>query len=67
MGMSVTTYINCVKLDYAAQLLRTGEMNVTQIADYLGYSDGGYFSRLFRKRFGICPSKFAREGRKIKD
>lgn len=59
LGMTATTYINSVKLEHAAQLLRTSRMNVTQTADYLGYSDSGYFSRLFQKRFGVRPSKFA--------
>lgn len=59
MGMTVITYINLVKLNYAAELLKINEMNITQISNHLGYSDSGYFSRLFRKQFGISPSKFA--------
>ena len=60
LGMTVTAYINGVKLDYAAQLLHNSGMNVTQVADYLGYTDSRYFSRLFRNRFGVNPSQFAR-------
>ena len=64
LGMTVTAYISAVKLDYAAQLLSTSQMNVQQTADYLGYTDSGYFSRLFRRRFGVSPSRFARDGMK---
>ena len=64
LGMTVTAYINGVKLDYAAQLLTTSSMNVQQTADCLGYADSGYFARLFRRRFGVSPSRFARDGMK---
>lgn len=55
---TVTEYINNEKLDCAVQLLRTSIMNINEISDYLGFSDPAYFSRLFKKRFGICPSKY---------
>ena len=48
---SVTTYINNAKLDLAAELLCSSMMNVSEVAYHLGYSDTGYFSRIFRKRF----------------
>lgn len=53
---SVTAYINASKLDLAAELLHSSMMNVSEVAYHLGYSDVGYFSRIFRKRFGIPPS-----------
>ena len=56
-GMSVTAYINAAKLDLAAELLQSSMMNVSETGDYLGYSDPGYFSRIFRKRFGVPPSE----------
>ena len=55
-GMSVTAYINAAKLDLAAELLNSSMMNVSETSDYLGFSDSGYFSRIFRKRFGVSPS-----------
>ncbi len=55
---TVTEYINNEKLDCAVRLLRTSIMNINEISDYLGFSDPAYFSRLFKKRFGICPSRY---------
>jgi len=55
---TVTEYIRGVKLEYAAQLLRTSNMNISEIADFLGYTEPSYFSRVFRKRYGQPPSKF---------
>ncbi len=55
---TVTVYINNVKLDNALQLLLTSMMNINEISAFLGYTDSAYFSRLFKRRFGICPSKY---------
>ena len=55
---TVTVYINNVKLDHAAQLLITSMMNINEISEFLGYSDPAYFSRLFKRRFGVSPSKY---------
>ncbi len=54
--MSVVAYINASKLDLAAELLFSSMMNVSEVAYHLGYSDVGYFSRIFKKRFGKPPS-----------
>ena len=55
---TVTVYINNVKLDHAAQLLVTSLMNINEISEFLGYSDPAYFSRLFKRRFGVSPSRY---------
>ena len=58
MNMTVTEYINNEKLYYACELIRNTSMNISEIADYLGYSDVFYFSKLFKKKFGISPSRY---------
>ena len=58
MNMTVTEYINSEKLYYACDLIRNTSMNISEIADYLGYSDVFYFSKLFKKKFGISPSRY---------
>lgn len=55
---SVTAYINRIKMEQAAQLLKTSMMNVSEIAAFLGYHDPAYFSRVFKKHFGESPSKY---------
>lgn len=58
MNMTVTEYINSEKLYYACELIRNTSMNISEIADYLGYCDVFYFSKLFKKKFGKSPSKY---------
>lgn len=48
-----------MKIDYAKQLIRSRNMNYTQIADYLGYGSVHYFSRQFKKTTGMTPSEYA--------
>ena len=56
--MTVTNYINNIKPDYAAQMLRFSSKSIREISEYIGYQDAAYFSRIFRKRFGMSPLKF---------
>lgn len=59
LNMSVSEYINSVKLKHAVELLSNSSMNVSQIADYLGFSSVHYFSRVFKKHYGMSPTKFS--------
>lgn len=57
LGMTVSEYVNMVKLDRALELLSNSSMNISQIAEYLGYSSVYYFSKVFKSRFGVSPSR----------
>ncbi len=57
LGMTVTEYINTEKLYFACELIRSSQLNLTEIAAYLGYSDVSYFSRRFKRKFGKSPSQ----------
>ena len=56
--MTVSEYVNMVKLNHAIELLSNSSMNVSQISEYLGYSSVYYFSRIFKQRYGISPTRF---------
>jgi len=49
---------NKMKIQRAKELIRTRQMNFTQIADYLGYTSVHYFSRQFKKTAGMTPSEY---------
>lgn len=42
----------------AKQLLEFSELNINQIADFLGFSDSSYFARFFKKNVGLSPQEF---------
>ena len=58
LAMSPQTYIENVRLDRAAQLLRMTHWSIGQIAERTGFSDAFYFSTRFRRRHGLPPSSY---------
>ena len=62
LGMTVSEYVNMVKLNHAVELLSNSSMNVSQISEYLGYSSVYYFSRLFKRRNGVSPTGYIEKG-----
>ncbi len=57
-GHPVKQYHNWVRINRAKDLLLSGECNVNQTAERLGFRDIYYFSRLFKKMTGVNPSHF---------
>ncbi len=56
-GMSTTNFIRQQRLTRASQMLTAGE-NVSQVAYAVGFGSLSYFTRSFKKHFGITPSDF---------
>ncbi len=57
-GVTVVDYIHALRIRDAKKLLRSGEYNITQIADMLGFSSVHYFSRLFKQTTRLSPSEY---------
>jgi len=57
-GMTISRYLRKLRLDKAAELLRTGNYNVTEAAMAVGYSSLSHFSKAFAEQFGACPCVF---------
>lgn len=57
-GQRFVDYLTKVKLKRAGMLLQKTKMTITDIANRLSYKDLGYFSRLFKKQFGVTPSEY---------
>ena len=61
MGKSFISYLTDYRMDIAAEMiLNTTEKSYT-IAEKVGYLDANYFSYVFKKRFGMSPSKYRNE------
>ncbi len=57
-GLGIIEYFSHMKIETAKHLMRTDQMNFTQIAEKLGYSSIHYFSRQFKKITGMTPSEY---------
>jgi AraC family transcriptional regulator len=57
-GMTITQFLRQIRMERAAELLRTGRCNVTEAALAVGYSSLGHFSTTFQQTFGCCPGLY---------
>ncbi|MCX4239132.1 helix-turn-helix transcriptional regulator [Paraliomyxa miuraensis] len=65
-GRTAMDLLREVRLDRGAELLRTTDLGVQEVADRVGLSSRSYFSKAFRTRFGTDPASYraaAREDR----
>jgi len=56
-GLSPKAYINEYRLNYAMQMLRSGEFSVSGTAYSVGASSVSNFSRDFKHKFGVSPKE----------
>jgi AraC-like DNA-binding protein len=56
-GKSPQDFIRVIRLERAATLLRNGQ-SVTDTATLAGFENAKYFSTVFKKYFGVSPSKY---------
>lgn len=54
---SMTDFIRHKRMVLACSLLQSG-MNVSETAYKVGFSDPNYFSKVFKKEFGVTPTEF---------
>lgn len=57
--LGIIEYVSFLKVEQAKEIIRSENMNFTQIAEELGYSSIHYFSRQFKKISGMTPSEYA--------
>jgi len=55
-NQSTSIFIRRIRLEKARILLRTTELNVSEVAYQVGFADPAYFSRLYTETFGELPS-----------
>jgi len=58
IGINISDHINNVKLEKASELLKSNDMNISEIAYALGFSSPNYFSTAFKNKFGISPKEY---------
>lgn len=60
MGIAPIAYLNRYRILQARRLLEEGELNITQVALRVGYSDSAHFSRVFQREVGVSPRVYQR-------
>ena len=58
MGVSIVNYLTEVRLSNAARMLKTTNENVSEVAAACGFREPNYFSRIFKRKFGMTPREY---------
>ncbi|WP_282087792.1 hybrid sensor histidine kinase/response regulator transcription factor [Aquimarina algiphila] len=65
-GLSSSEFIRNIRLKRAVQLLDQSDMSVKEIMYMTGFNTASYFSKCFKKQFGVVPSEYVRQIEKVK-
>jgi two-component system response regulator YesN len=57
-GKTYTDYVVGKRLQLAKQLLNDSSLSIQEIVERVGYKDYFHFNKLFKKHYGITPSKY---------
>lgn len=58
VGQTCIAYITDFRLKKAVELLNTTDDKTYMIANKVGYAEQNYFSYVFKKKYGVSPSKY---------
>lgn len=57
-GKSPVKYINLLKIEKAKELLKSSEITIDEIVDFLSFYDKAYFHKIFKKEVGVTPAQY---------
>lgn len=57
-GVNFVDYVNRRRLEAAAQLIKTSDLNVEQIAGSVGFNTPAYFIKKFKEAYGVTPKTY---------
>ena len=58
--LNITEFIRNIRLKKAAQLLRSGNLKVNEVAYQTGFNDPNYFTKTFTKLYGMTPTDYGK-------
>ncbi len=64
-NITVSTFINNLRLEYIASMLKNSDLSVTELCFESGFNSLDHFEKLFKNKYGVSPSNF-RKGIKRK-
>lgn len=57
-GITPSEYLRSMRIRYAEELMRQGDLNVSEIAYKVGFNNPRYFSKYFQDAYGVTPSQY---------
>ena len=57
-GHNFIDYLTKIRMEKAGELLKDKKFKVYEVSKMVGYQDQRYFSKLFKKHYGVLPNKY---------
>lgn len=57
-GLTPSNYINQIRIEFAAHLLRSDERSINDVVEACGFDNTSYFYRLFKRQYGATPRQY---------
>lgn len=58
MDMTINRYIKQYRLEKAKELMQSTQLGISEIAAAVGFQNTNYFSKCFKKNYGVSPSDY---------
>ena len=65
-GVNIFQYLADIRLKEAQRLLTQGGMSIREVAFKVGIEDPFYFTRMFKKQYGMSPTDYAQQDKDAK-
>lgn len=63
MGQNFSSYLMILRLKKARELLLGTDLKIHKVASMVGYETAGYFSKIYKKYYGITPEQERKYGK----
>ena len=57
-GCTVSDLLTSVRMEKAVELMKKEHLSIAELSEQVGYKEAGYFSKCFKKYFGISPKNY---------
>ena len=57
-GITPSEYLRTKRIKFAEHLLRSGDLNISEIAYKVGFNNPRYFTKYFQDAYGVTPSQY---------
>lgn len=65
LGKTFSDFITEIRIKEAKKMLKDPGVKIYEVATFLGYNDGRYFSQLFKRCTGMSPKEYQNISSKI--
>lgn len=64
VGIGLSEYLNTIRIQHSCTLIEQGFTSISDISTLSGFSDSGYFSKVFKQKMGVSPASYIKQKRK---